>query len=308
MACASTQAAERALLAPIQCSFIPYRVPYALGLGLQEHLVARRARARAELRAAQLPVYGVEALPAPLAKARRIAATDILLLLEHTPVYTLGKRNDQAIGGVAASGLQADVFQTKRGGLLTYHGPGQLVGYPILDLGGMGVRIIVTQLSTRCYIDWLQKCVRATLEEPPISIATQDSPSQEAKYTGIWVDDKHKITSFGVHVRHRITSHGFALNVLDTALQGFRNIVACGLPDVHLTSIEEQFQRMNRTMDLTVPQVGGRVAAHLANVFGRSMELAPETLLTYVPSEKDGEKVLDHVLVDGERVDSVTSA
>lgn len=297
MACASTvRTATRAVQAPILCSFVPYRVPYAVGLGLQEHLVARRARARAELRAAQVPLHGEEDLPANLAQARRVANTDILLLLEHTPVYTLGKRNDAAVMGVSGSGLKADVFHTQRGGLLTYHGPGQLVGYPILDLGAMG-------LSARCYIDRLQQSLRAALEAPPIAIPTQVAPSAEAKYTGVWVDDTHKIASLGVHVRHRITSHGFALNVFNTALQGFQNIVACGLPDVRLTSVEEQLQNQNRPMDLTLPQVGGRVSAQLAHALQRDVELAPPSLLTYFATEIEGVDVIDRVLVDGVEVE-----
>lgn len=297
MACVSTaRTATRAVQGPILCSYVPYRVPYAVGLGLQEHLVARRARARAELRAAQTPLYGDEDLPENLARSRRVANTDILLLLEHTPVYTLGKRNDAAVMGVSASGLKADVFHTQRGGLLTYHGPGQLVGYPILDLGAMG-------LSARCYIDRLQQSLRAALESPPIAVPTQVAPSAEAKYTGIWVDDTHKIASLGVHVRHRITSHGFALNVLNTALQGFQNIVACGLPDVRLTSIEEQLQRQDRSMDLTLPQVGGRVSAQLAHTLQRNIELAPPSLLTYFATKIDGVDVLDRVLVDGVEVE-----
>ena len=198
--------------------------------------------------------------------------------------------------GVSASGLKADVFHTQRGGLLTYHGPGQLVGYPILDLGAMG-------LSARCYIDRLQQSLRAALESPPIAVPTQVAPSAEAKYTGIWVDDTHKIASLGVHVRHRITSHGFALNVLNTALQGFQNIVACGLPDVRLTSIEEQLQRQDRSMDLTLPQVGGRVSAQLAHTLQRNIELAPPSLLTYFATKIDGVDVLDRVLVDGVEVE-----
>ncbi|KAI3623117.1 hypothetical protein CBS14141_003900 [Malassezia furfur] len=301
MACASTaRMTTCAKQAPILCSFVPYRVPYAVGLGLQEHLVARRARARAELRAAQIPLHGQDELQGNLAEARRIANTDILLLLEHTPVYTLGKRNDAAVKGVSASGLQADIFHTQRGGLLTYHGPGQLVGYPILDLGAMG-------LSARCYIDRLQQSLRAALEAPPIAIPTQMAPSTEAKYTGIWVDDTHKIASLGVHVRHRITSHGFALNVFNTALQGFQNIVACGLPDVRLTSIEEQLQKQDRPMTLTLPQVSGRVSAQLAHTLNREIELAPPSLLTYFANEIDGVEVLDRVLVDGVEVERAQS-
>ena len=79
-------------------------------------------------------------LPMDLHGHVRTARTDYLLLLEHTPVYTLGRRDDSAAIGAAMSAPNVDIFQTKRGGLLTYHGPGQLVGYPILDLGLLKVR------------------------------------------------------------------------------------------------------------------------------------------------------------------------
>lgn len=166
----------------------------------------------------------------------------------------------------------------------------------------------LTQLNARCYIARLQDSIRAALDASPISVPTQAAPNDDAQHTGVWVDTTHKIASLGVHVRHRVTSHGFALNILDTALQGFRNIVACGLPDVHLTSVEEQLHKQGREMELTVPQVGGRVAAQLAHVLNRSIELAPPSLLTYLPREQNGEQLLNRVLVDGIEAPVVSSA
>lgn len=103
--------------------------------------MARRAKARAVLREAgfqhtMLP----DNVPSTLKKSLEIAQTDFVLLLQHTPVYTLGRRNDTAITAAKLSAPNVDIFQTRRGGLLTYHGPGQLVAYPIFDLGIMNVR------------------------------------------------------------------------------------------------------------------------------------------------------------------------
>jgi len=139
---AQSSAMRGVKLAPLRYVYVPYRVPYTLGLRLQEHLVDRRARARAELRAANVHPFGPASPSGELRRAAEVAATDILLLLEHTPVYTLGRRNDSAASVLQDPKLSrgADLVPTKRGGLLTYHGPGQLVGYPILDLGAMNVR------------------------------------------------------------------------------------------------------------------------------------------------------------------------
>lgn len=128
---------------PLRTVYIPHYVPYKLGLQLQEHLVERRARARSALRAAGMNAHASdpwEQVPEGLAHEHEVANTDILLLLQHTPVYTQGRRDDQAADDVARRG-HADFHQTKRGGLLTYHGPGQLVGYPILDLITMQVSL-----------------------------------------------------------------------------------------------------------------------------------------------------------------------
>lgn len=159
------------------------------------------------------------------------------------------------------------------------------------------------QLSTRCYIARLQESLRAALAASPLSMSTQESPQDDAKYTGVWVDATHKIASLGVHVRHRVTSHGFALNVHNTALQGFQNIVACGLPNVQLTSIDQQLERAGRTLDVRVPDVARLCADHLATALQRTTEPAAETCLSYFPTTNDaGEQVLSKVLVEGTEV------
>lgn len=127
----------RPALGPVQYSYIPHLVPYSLGLALQEHLVARRADARAVLRSPSASSTPSE----DLEKAKRTAASDTLLLLQHKPVYTEGRREAQENESEARRlrALGADYEVTKRGGMVTFHGPGQLVGYPIWDLGAMQV-------------------------------------------------------------------------------------------------------------------------------------------------------------------------
>ncbi|WFD30560.1 hypothetical protein MSPP1_001581 [Malassezia sp. CBS 17886] len=228
----------------------------------------------------------------------RIATTDVLLLLEHTPVYTLGRRDDDAANNTKASPVGAEVYHTKRGGLLTYHGPGQLVGYPIFDLSQMG-------LSTRSYVAGLQDALRGALVQPAIGLSTVDAPSDDSKYTGIWIDRHQKIASFGVHVRHRVTSHGFALNVHAEALDGFRAIVACGLPDVRMTCVDEQLCLRGESPHLSVPQVARICADALAARLGRTAVPAPKDVLNYVaattpPESTDAVPVLSHAIVDGE--------
>jgi hypothetical protein len=134
-------------LKPLYVSYIPYMVPYGVGLKLQERIVNRRALARSVLRQAGVPTHTVASntpLPPLLEHERKIALTDILFLLQHTPVYTLGRRDDTAAVSTKNNSLKADLFKTQRGGLLTYHGPGQLIGYPILDLGVLGVSILAS--------------------------------------------------------------------------------------------------------------------------------------------------------------------
>ncbi|KAN0064451.1 hypothetical protein ACQY0O_002074 [Thecaphora frezii] len=205
-------ALEHAHLPAIRVEHLPHQVPYSLGLALQEHLVAERAAARSLLRSlpAASPASSSVEDDASVARARTVAATDTLLLLEHKPVYTEGRREEQEDEAVARAlrKLGADYHVTKRGGQITYHGPGQLVGYPILDLGAMG-------LSTRCYVDRIQESLRGVLERR-YGLSTVEPPDG---HTGVWADEYHKIASIGIQVRHRITSHGFALNVEERSMR-----------------------------------------------------------------------------------------
>ena len=149
---------------------------------------------------------------------------DKLLLLEHDPVYTIGRTPDQSsLRG--AGHLPHPLFPINRGGQATYHGPGQLMGYPIIDLRRCGQDL-------HRYLRWLEELLVATLAGTGIGATTRPG------LTGVWVENR-KIASIGVGVRHWITMHGFALNVCGD-LSPFDQIVPCGLANVTMTSIEKE--------------------------------------------------------------------
>jgi lipoate-protein ligase B len=163
-----------------------------------------------------------------LAQARieRRLAHDTLLLLEHPPVVTLG-RNSHAAHLVRRDGV--DVFDVERGGDVTYHGPGQLVGYPIMDLTGH-------KQDLHWYLRTLEQALIDALAA--LGIAATRNPG----YTGVWTphgEERRKIASLGVHVKQWVTWHGFALNVT-TDLTAFDRIVPCGIPGVVMTSVERE--------------------------------------------------------------------
>ena len=146
---------------------------------------------------------------------------ETLFLLEHEPVYTIGRRLDKSsLGNVRY--LPHPVFEINRGGQATYHGPGQLVGYPILDLKKRGKDLHV-------YLRSLETAVIRLVESFGI-----EAVFCEGK-TGVWVENR-KIASIGIGVRRWITMHGFALNVASD-LTGFLSITPCGLAGVRMTSL-----------------------------------------------------------------------
>ncbi len=163
-------------------------------------------------------------------RERRLAGEvpDMLLLLEHPPVYTRGRRSrpgELALGEDFYGAKGIEVVDTKRGGRVTYHGPGQLVGYAIIgveDVGG--------------HLRKMEAAIVKTLAE--FGIAARSRCEEGADYTGVWVEDR-KIASIGVHVSRGVSTHGFAINV-DNDLEPFSWVVACGLPDVAMTSVEAE--------------------------------------------------------------------
>ncbi|KAB2966755.1 MAG: lipoyl(octanoyl) transferase LipB [Thermoanaerobaculia bacterium] len=181
-----------------------------------------------------------------------------LLLLEHPHVYTLGRNASERDVLLAPSELAArgiEVAETDRGGQVTYHGPGQLVGYPILDLSP-------DRRDLRRYVRDLQEVLVRALADFGIAAAGGE------REIGVWVGER-KIASIGVHLARWRTTHGFALNVAPD-LRLFGGIVACGLPDVRMTSIA-----LERGQAPSLEEAGTRVVAHFAAVFGRRLEHDP---------------------------------
>ena len=183
-----------------------------------------------------------------------------LLLLEHDPVYTIGRRGTTANLLASPTELRArgaSAYRVDRGGDITYHGPGQLVGYPILDLR-----------PDRCDV---HRYVR-DLEEVMIRVCA-DYGIQAGRIkglTGAWVGAQ-KVAAIGVRISRWITSHGFALNV-NTDLEHFRLIVPCGISDRGVTSLEQAAGR-----SLAASEVENRVAARVADVFERQIQAAANT-------------------------------
>ena len=177
---------------------------------------------------------------------------DELLLLEHDPVYTIGRTPDQSsLRG--AEHLPHPVFPINRGGQATYHGPGQLIGYPIIDLRNCGQDL-------HRYLRWLEDLLVETLGAAGIAATTREG------LTGVWVENR-KIASIGVGVRHWITMHGFALNV-GGDLSPFDQIVPCGISNVTMTSIERETGREDSVMEVAsrVSEIASRRIPALRNV------------------------------------------
>jgi lipoyl(octanoyl) transferase len=145
---------------------------------------------------------------------------DLLLLLEHPPVYTTGRRSEAAELPLSRD---IDVVETERGGKLTYHGPGQLVGYPIMHVP-----------NVRAFVETMEGALVAALGEAGVPAATREG----REFTGVWVGDR-KIGSIGIHVSRRVSMHGFAVNV-DNDLSPFESVIACGLPGVRMTSLRQE--------------------------------------------------------------------
>lgn len=207
---------------------------------------------------------GVRLQEAVRLQVRRREAPERLLLLEHPPVYTLG-RNAEAGDVLADPGwlerLGIAVHESDRGGQATYHGPGQLVGYPILDLSP-------DRRDVRRYVIDLSEVLVRTLRALGV-----EARSRPAPHVGVWVGEA-KIASLGVHLSRWITTHGFALNV-STDLGHFAGLVPCGMPGIALTSVERLTGRR-----LAPAEVAPLLAARFAEVFARPLvERAPSAEL-----------------------------
>jgi lipoyl(octanoyl) transferase len=207
-----------------------------------------------------VPYQDALALQRSLVEERRAdRIPDTLLLLQHPPVITVGVKGDGGRSNVVAdprrlSQLGIEVSETGRGGDVTYHGPGQIVGYPILDLR-----------PDRCDV---HRYVR-DLEEVLIRVASDFGvvATRIAGLTGAWVG-RHKLAAIGVRISRWITSHGFALNV-STDLEVFDLIVPCGISDHGVTSLA----RLGAATDMRA--VEDRVVERFSEVFGYASSAEP---------------------------------
>jgi lipoate-protein ligase B len=146
---------------------------------------------------------------------------ETMLLLEHPPVYTVGRRTQDADLPLPSVGIE--LVRTPRGGRLTYHGPGQLVGYPIMRVERVPEFVLT-----------MERAIVAALGDAGLQAGTRLGH----KHVGVWVGER-KIASVGIHISQGISAHGFAVNV-DNDLAPFTQVVACGLPDVTMTSLRAE--------------------------------------------------------------------
>jgi lipoate-protein ligase B len=177
---------------------------------------------------------------------------DVLLVLEHPPVYTRGRRSQPGElpnGAAWYRDRGIEILDTDRGGRLTYHGPGQLVGYPIMRT----TDVIV-------YLRTMEAAIIAALAEEGIDAGVRDG------LTGVWVDDR-KIASIGVHISRGVTTHGFAVNV-ENDLEPFSWVVPCGLDGVQMTSVARETGRAR-----ALPCFRKRIAYQFARAHHRRQRL-----------------------------------
>ena len=172
------------------------------------------------------------------------AIPDTLLLLEHPPVYTRGRRSqpgELAMGEDWYRMQGIDIVDVDRGGLVTYHGPGQLVGYPIMRVADL-----------MAYVRTMEQAIVTALRDEGVP-APRGRSGDGRDFIGVWTQER-KIASIGVHRSREVTTHGFAVNV-DNDLQPFEWVVPCGLPDVRMTSVTRELG--TRRPPAVLPQAHG---------------------------------------------------
>jgi lipoyl(octanoyl) transferase len=187
-------------------------------------------------------------------RRQRDEVPDTLLLLEHPPVYTRGRRSaagELPLGEDFYRARGIEVLECDRGGRLTYHGPGQLVGYPIMRIADVGH-----------YLRTMEAALIAALASEGVDARSRADEGPD--YTGVWVGER-KIASIGVHVSRGVTTHGFAVNV-DVDLEPFSWVVACGLPGVAMTSLARE---LGAGGVVDARRFRGRVAHEVAAAYGR---------------------------------------
>jgi lipoyl(octanoyl) transferase len=175
------------------------------------------------------------------------------LLVEHFPVYTIGRGGDEA--NLLASGerlrqIGAEFVRIDRGGDITFHGPGQLVAYPIVELRD--------PLDLRRYVRTLEEAIIATAARFGVEAGRVDG------LTGVWVEERRKLAAIGVRVRRGVTTHGLALNV-NTELRWFDEMIPCGIRDREVTSLARETGRQV-SMELVESALADELASHLGLV------------------------------------------
>jgi lipoyl(octanoyl) transferase len=219
-------------------------------------------------------------------RARRLTGElpDTLLLLEHPPVYTRGRRSTNAElphseDFYSSRGIRT--VPTDRGGRVTYHGPGQLVGYPIMRVE-----------DVHSFLRTMESAIVAALAEE--GVRARARPTDGPDFTGVWVAER-KIASIGVHVSRGVSTHGFAVNV-DNDLEPFSWVVACGLPDVVMTSLAYELERQPTPEASCAPPLvcfRRRMANSFCVAHGRRQRLlSPHRLGIEAPSAAPGASAL----------------
>jgi lipoyl(octanoyl) transferase len=198
----------------------PKPVPYTDGLEMQEKMVA-------DLLAGEV--------------------SERILLLEHEPVYTIGRLRDQSSLGAAS--LSHPVFETNRGGQATYHGPGQLVGYPLLDLNHRG-------RDLHAHLRAIEDALIAACADLGVAAGRREG------LTGVWVESR-KLASIGVGVRKWISMHGFAINITRESLPPFFAITPCGLDGVSMTCLAAETDQ-EITMEKAIAAISARLIEFLS--------------------------------------------
>lgn len=232
----------------------PYRETWELQAAIQKRLIEEKLQRNAMQKAS----------PDTPPSETSATSPDVLLFVEHPHVYTLGKSGDVAHllkNEQELIDLNATYMKIDRGGDITYHGPGQVVGYPILDLDRYFTDI-------HKYLRFLEETMIRVCHDYGVTATRID------KLTGVWVDDA-KICAFGIKCSRWITMHGFALNV-NTQLDYFGHIIPCGINNKAVTSLSEL---LNRHVD--EEEVKQRITYHLGKIFDASISrmegLPPET-------------------------------
>jgi lipoate-protein ligase B len=221
------------------------RLPYLSGLSIQEKLFEKLNNN----------------------KHQGIFNKHYICFFEHDPVYTVGLRGHlySQEEEDKLRKLGADFVRIKRGGMITFHGPGQLVAYPLCDLNHLKLHLVNGVTNTSVGVKTFVNCV----EELVIQLLTNDfsiSSVGRTEDTGVWVNSHRKIAAIGIQVRHGITSHGFALNC-NTDLRWFDNIIPCGIEGKESTSISRELSK-----DISIPTVLPYICSRLESVFNCKVE------------------------------------